>query len=84
MAAESILAPLFGLCLTGRLGPALRADASLARWLWGEAEEKEIGEAAWLPLADYFESTKAMSARQGLEENFNAFVVGHVYGHAAH
>lgn len=35
----------------------------------------EILEAAWLPLADYFESTKATSARQGVEENFNCFVV---------
>ena len=35
-------------------------------------------EAAWLPLGDYYESTKATSARQGVDENFNAFVVRHV------
>ena len=41
-------------------------------------DETEIGEARWLPLAAYYESTKATSARQGVEENFNAFVVRHV------
>ena len=41
-------------------------------------DENEIGEAAWLPLGDYYESTKATSARQGVDENFNAFVVRHV------
>ena len=38
-------------------------------------DEAEIGEAAWLPLVDYYESTRATSARQGVPENFNSFVV---------
>lgn len=38
-------------------------------------DENEIGEAAWLKLSDYHESTRATSARQGVEENFNGFVV---------
>ena len=38
-------------------------------------QQSEIGEAAWLPLPEYYESTKATSARQGVPENFNAFVV---------
>ena len=38
-------------------------------------DENEIGEARWLPLAEYYESTKATSARQGVDENFNCFVV---------
>lgn len=41
-------------------------------------QESEIGEARWLPLAEYYESTKATSARQGLDENFNCFVARHV------
>ena len=41
-------------------------------------DEDEIGEAAWLPLAEYYDSTKATSARQGVSENFNSFVVRHV------
>ena len=41
-------------------------------------DENEIGEAAWLPLSEYYESTKATSARQGVAENFNCFVVRHV------
>ena len=41
-------------------------------------DEDEIGEAAWLPLGDYYDATKATSARQGVEENFNCFVVRHV------
>lgn len=41
-------------------------------------QESEIGEARWLPLSEYYESTKATSARQGLDENFNAFVARNV------
>jgi len=41
-------------------------------------DENEIGEAAWLPLPAYYESTRATSARQGVAENFNCFVVRHV------
>ena len=41
-------------------------------------QEGEIGEAAWLPLTEYYESTKATSARQGVDENFNSYVVRHV------
>jgi ADP-ribose pyrophosphatase YjhB (NUDIX family) len=41
-------------------------------------DENEIGEAAWLSLGDYYESTKATSARQGVDENFNCYVVRHV------
>ena len=29
-----------------------------------EIDEAEIGEARWLPLAEYYESTRATSARQ--------------------
>ena len=38
-------------------------------------DENEIGEAAWLPLAEYYESTQATSARQNVPENFNSYVV---------
>jgi len=41
-------------------------------------DENEIGEAAWLPLSSYYESTRATSARQGVDENFNSYVVRHV------
>jgi ADP-ribose pyrophosphatase YjhB (NUDIX family) len=41
-------------------------------------DPEEIGEARWLPLSDYYESTKATSKRQGVEENFNSFVVRNV------
>jgi len=41
-------------------------------------DEEEIGEAAWLPLPQYYQSTLATSARQGVEENFNSYVVRHV------
>lgn len=40
--------------------------------------EREIAAAAWLPLPEYYEGTKATSARQGVEENFNAFVARNV------
>ena len=43
-----------------------------------QIDEDEIGEARWLPLAEYYESTKATSARQGVDENFNCFVVRNV------
>ena len=41
-------------------------------------DKNEVSEAAWLPLREYYESTRATSARQGVEENFNSYVVRHV------
>jgi len=43
-----------------------------------QIDEDEVSEAAWLSLADYYESTKVTSARQGVDENFNSYVVRHV------
>jgi len=52
-----------------KLGPAHVAPACF---------QAEIGDAKWLPLSDYYELTRAASAKQNVPENFNAFVARNV------